>query len=548
MNQKQRMPFLRRTAFTAGSALIAGMAILSGVSGCGGNSSTPSAADIPQSSSQVSTTASDSEPTGDPVSTDTANDSANNSAGTEESQLPSESQAPPSTANKTSVSPSHQDPGDPARPTVPQRYRLPDDRPVLNADELLSHGLRIVESKHLVLVTDLPPESVAELPPLAEALFVTLEQRLGKLAPNIAGTDFKVTAFLMDARERFQDAGVLPPEEFTIRHGRHLGYQLWVNNQPTDYYRRHLLLHEFVHCFMMCEYGMNEIPPLWYTEGIAEYFATHQLKSDITQSEFGILPSSTAGFEGWHRIAEVRRHFNPQPSSSGELAGVIPLQSVMDPPDTTFVEDSQYANAWALVWLINHHPELQPEFAALASCRTLEQFNDVIAGIPEPILQQMNQIWPLYLHGLEEAAASTVRFPTLAPPPRPAASSEHTLPQEFKLEAGEQWVSTGYELAAGQRILIECSGRYVVRETTKPWISEPNGITIDYVHGRPLGEVIGVIVSSDGTESTRHIPIGASKILQSPIDGILWLQVNDQWSDRTNNNGTVSVRISNAPQ
>ena len=69
----------------------------------------------------------------------------------------------------------------------PQRFRLPDDRPELNRDELLAEGLRIVESEHLILVTDLPLESVAELPPLADALFATLEQRLGKLAPDIAG-------------------------------------------------------------------------------------------------------------------------------------------------------------------------------------------------------------------------------------------------------------------------------------------------------------------------------------------------------------------------
>ena len=429
-------------------------------------------------------------------------------------------------------------------PVPPQRFRLPDDRPELNRDELKAEGLRIVESEHLILVTDLPLESVADLPPLADALFATLEQRLGRLAPNIAGTKFQVTGFLMDARDRFERAGVLPSEQYRIRHGRHLGYQFWMNNQTADYYRRHLMLHEFVHCFLMCEYGMLDIPPHWYTEGIAEYYATHQLKADVAKSEFGILPSTVEGFEGWHRIAEIQRHFIQEPSPDGELADIMPLQTVLHPPNTTFQEDSQYANAWALVWLINHHPELQPDFAAVAVCRTRRQFQDAIADVPESIWKQLDQIWPLYLDGLEEADVAAVRFPVVKFLKPKMSNPDVPLPTEFVLAANQQWASTGLSLTAGQEIVIQCKGRYVLEETTKPWFSEPDGITIDYVRGRPLGEVIAVLISNDGTQSTRHIPIGTTKLLRSPIDGTLWLQINDHWSKRDRNEGNVTVRIS----
>ena len=534
MSRKHHTAFFQRTA------LIAALAMLTAAIGCGRSSTPPQANGTAESGPQLIAKESTHQPADEPVLTYRA-DNSTTGADTRLQTIPAA--APSSTSSSA-----HVDQPDLARPTAPQRYRLPDDRPQLNADELLSHGLRIVASRHLVLVTDLPPESVAELPLLADALFTYLEQRLGKLSPNIAGTEFQVTGFLMDARDRFEQAGVLPADEFTIRHGRHLGYQFWINNQQADYYRRHLLLHEFVHCFMMCEYGMNDIPPLWYTEGIAEYFATHRLHSDVTKSEFAILPTSREGFEGWHRIAEVHRHFIREPSTTGELADIISLQAVMHPPNTTFAEDLQYANAWALLWLINHHPELQPEFSTLATCRTRDQFNDAMAKISEQMLLQMNQIWPLYLDGLAEAEISTVRFPSITPQESPPSPGENTLPRELTVEAGEQWVSTGFQLTAGQQIVIRCEGRFVVNETTKPWISEPNGITIDYVRGRPLGEVIGTIVSIDGTQTTRRIPIGVSKTLQSPIDGILWLQINDQWSDRANNDGKVTVRMSHAHQ
>ena len=429
-------------------------------------------------------------------------------------------------------------------PVPPQRFRLPDVQPDLDRDELLGEGVRVVESEHLILVTDLPLESVAELPPLADALFATLEQRLGKLAPDIAGKKFQVTGFLMDARDRFERAGVLPSERYPIRHGRHLGYRFWMNNQTADYYRRHLLLHEFVHCFLMCEYGMRDIPPLWYTEGVAEYYATHRLHTDVAQSEFGVLPSSVEGFEGWHRIAEIRRHFNQEPSMTGELSDIIPLQTVQHPPDSTFQDDAQYANAWGLVWLINHHPELQPDFAAFAACRTKRQFEDAIADVPEPTWKQLDQIWPLYLDGLHEADVAKVRFPALTALRSRETNGENSLPTEFVLDVGHQWASTGMSLTAGQEIVIQCQGRYVVEETTRPWFSEPDGITIDYVNGLPLGEVIGTIISADGTQTTRRIPIGSEKKMRSPIDGILWLQTNDDWSKREKNRGTVTVRIS----
>ena len=424
-------------------------------------------------------------------------------------------------------------------------FRLPDDRPALDRARLQASGLNVVESKRLVLVTDLPLDVVKQLPPLADALFEELEQQLGPLLPSRDGRDFQVTGYLMDARERFEQAGVLPSEDYPIRHGRHLGYRFWMYNQTADYYRRHLMLHEFVHCFLMCEFGMQDIPPLWYTEGIAEYFATHQLEADPAKSQFGVLPATVKGFEGWHRISEIQRQFSLEPSVTGELADILPLQTVLHPPDTTFQGDSQYAHAWAIVWLIHHHPELKTRFAAVAAARTRRQFEDAIAKIPAATWAQLDQIWPLYLDGLAEADVSAVRFAVLqngVATDRGAATT--VLPLEFNLEADKQWVSAGLELQQNREYVFECSGRYVVEKTTQPWWSEPDGITIDYVRGRPLGEVIAVIVSPDGASTTRHIPIGKARTLKSPINGKLWLQINDDWAHRKNNEGSVKVRVS----
>ena len=132
----------------------------------------------------------------------------------------------------------------------PPQFRLPDDRPELDRAALIAQGFAIVESEHLLLVTDLPEDDVKSLPSLADALFAELEAKLGKRAPAEDGREFQVTGFLIQAAERFEQAGLLPPKEFVLRHGCNVGYRFWLNSQTEDYYRRHLLLHEFTHCFM----------------------------------------------------------------------------------------------------------------------------------------------------------------------------------------------------------------------------------------------------------------------------------------------------------
>ncbi len=60
---------------------------------------------------------------------------------------------------------------------------------------------------------------------------------------------------------------------------------------------------------------MNDIPPLWYTEGIAEYFSTHQVVEVDLPAQFGVMPSDVKLFPGWGRISEIRRSFVGRPSA-----------------------------------------------------------------------------------------------------------------------------------------------------------------------------------------------------------------------------------------
>ncbi len=419
--------------------------------------------------------------------------------------------------------------------------RLPDDRKKLDPDKLTACGLRIVQSKRLVLVTDVPLEEVRNLPLLADALFDELEKQLGKLPPDLAGTEFQVTGYLIDAKERFEAAGVLPPEEFQFRHGRHIGYQFWMNNQTSAYYRRHLLLHEFVHCFMMCEHGMQDIPPLWYTEGLSEYFATHVLDENIAASRFGILPPAINGFEGWGRINEIRQAITAMSSMPGNASRALTLEELRHPVVNAF-RDEDYARGWALVWLIRNHPELKPLFVRFASVRTQQQFADAEREIPAEVWKRLEILWPLCLDSLIEGFDIERSFPKLSPEtkPWPVSSSAST---KLSIESNQGWQSSGFVLKAGQDVTLSCSGRYVVHDQPRPWISEPQGITIDYHGGRPLGEVVAMLVPLSGGSLPAKIPVGVGTKLANSVDAELWLQINDDASQRAGNSGSVVVEI-----
>ena len=422
-------------------------------------------------------------------------------------------------------------------------FRLPDDRPELNRSELAQYGLHVLESRRLILVTDVPLADVKDLPPLADAMFDELERRLGTLPPDAAKTDFQVTGFVIDAKERFQKAGVMPSDEFQFQHGRHRGYQFWMNNQNQDYRRRHLMLHEFVHCFLMCEHGMQDIPPLWYTEGVAEFFATHQMETEISRSRFGILPPASQGFEGWLPVTEIQNGLKNDVSSVADKGDMKwSLESVRFPTSSNFTTNRQYAHAWALVWLLHNHPELQPYVGNFKHVRTREDFLNAEQTIPTDIQERLAIVWPLFLSSLVEGMDPVRSLPTIKTPPLQTPTAER-FSVTVDIAADRGWQPGGIKLGPGQRIELTCTGRYAVHDQPRPWISEPQGITIDYYRGRPLGEVTAMLVSNRATYMPQQIPIGSGAQLTATENCELWLQINDSAASRSGNSGAVKVMI-----
>ena len=164
----------------------------------------------------------------------------------------------------------------------------PAPRP-LDENRLARAGVRVVEADQLTLVTDLPPSlAIDELPRVVAAALPLWSERFD--VPMAGLGEWRLRAYLMRDREKFDALGLVPEEAGPFPHGWSLGHEAWLVDQPSDYYRRHLLLHEATHSFMMTELG--GCGPAWFMEGMAELLGTHTWDGETGDLALGVMPAS----------------------------------------------------------------------------------------------------------------------------------------------------------------------------------------------------------------------------------------------------------------
>jgi hypothetical protein len=390
------------------------------------------------------------------------------------------------------------------------------------------------ESKRMRLYTDIPADKADPLPALADQLFEALQTEFGELLPDWMGVDFQVTAYLIKDEQKFVRHNLIKDAIAGFRHGQHLGYQFWMYEQEFDYYRRHLLLHEFTHCFMLSAHeSMGGRPPLWYLEGMAEIFGTHHLdeKGRLT---FGIMPARPDEVVGLGRIEMVQHAIARGDFHS--LSDVLALNG----KDFTVSRSDPYAWSWALCHFLRTHPRYNERFrqlnAHLADGQFASRFKQLYAKDYDRLAWEWEWFAADLRHG-SDVVRNQIDFD--APPAG----------KPFEVAAAASWRSSGVSLKEGQTVQIRATGRVTLNKTTKPWISEPQGITIEYEKGRPIGQLTAWILPDGGTrvahpDRIETFAIGADGQFKAARAGLLFLGVNDHPNDRANNSGSYEVTLS----
>ncbi|HEY1067719.1 MAG TPA: hypothetical protein VGE52_16465, partial [Pirellulales bacterium] len=86
-----------------------------------------------------------------------------------------------------------------------------------------------------------------------------------------------------------------------------------------------------------------------------------------------------------------------------------------------------------------------------------------------------------------------------------------------------------------------------LNDRPKPWISEANGVSIRYYHGRPLGLLLGAIrpesLGEGKTPLVSPLEIGLGATLTPDETGVLYLRVNDSSAELADNQGELEVNI-----
>ncbi len=408
----------------------------------------------------------------------------------------------------------------------------------LDQDLLQRHGLRTVEGQHATLVTDLPssPE-IDSLPKLIDAAVPIWEQRFG-LRPG-AAADWRVQAYLVTDREKLMAARLMPEKSREFQYGLSLGHELWLYDQETDYYRRHLLLHEGTHSFMATNLG--GCGPGWYMEGMAELLGAHTWDPATGKLELAVMLPEGHDARALGRVGLLQTAY--------ESKRALSVPAVMAIDNSRVLANESYAWVWALSKLLDTHPRYQERFRKLPKLVLRADFNDRLRKAYAKDWSDLQTEWRVMIATLQyghDIPREAIDFQ----PGEPL-----TTPVTATIGADRGWQSTGVLVEAGQTYQVDATGRFTIaREPDgRAVLSEAGGVTLDYHAGSPLGMLLAAVDDRELSNEKRvgigpgsfiePAQLGLARTFTPNRSGTLYLRVNNSPAELADNEGELRVRV-----
>lgn len=396
-------------------------------------------------------------------------------------------------------------------------------------------GLRVLESERLVLVTDRPPregDGVDQLPAVFDAAFDAWCRHY--VVDPAAVPGWRALGCLVVDRERFRAAGLLPDTIPEFENGYCDRNRFWLADQSNPAYRRHLLLHEGAHAFTLTVRSLAT--PVWYNEGIAEFLATHRLEraGDTMRFVATPIPDRAADVEQLGRIETLR-----ELRATGKAPA---LASVLAAPAGVHHAVADYAASWAAVALFARHPAYANDFSSLERGPLGPDFNDRLAAMPGYDAARAARDFDAFTDDVDYGYDFT-RSAIDWSPGRPLVS-----PARVSVAADRGWQNTGLALARGEKVALTASGRVSLGTSgTTPIESEPDGISLEWYRGRPLGRLLAAqwVESPPDGGRPRFVVLGEGPkaTLTAATDGPLYLKVNAPPGRLARHGGTFDVTL-----
>jgi len=444
--------------------------------------------------------------------------------------------------------------GSPARAVDPlPRFAPPRAPRAVDEDRLRAAGIRRLASRHLVLYTDLPAEASIEALPeqFDQAVPQWIEYFKDALprddeaeadAEADTGTDappWQAVGCLIKDKARFISAGLLTEEVPEFLHGYSIDFEFWFNEQPSEYFRRHLMLHEGTHAFMRTHLGSTGPP--WYMEGMAEWLATHRLHEG--RIELAYFPKSRGEVPYWGRIKII------QDDVAAGRRRSLPEVFALAP--RAYLQTTPYGWSWGAAALLGGDPRYRERFRDLAEVVNDPEFNQRLREKFADDWPQLTAQWQAFSGEIDygyDVAAAAIQFA----PGEPLAATGVKL----TVDATRSWQSSKVKVDAGQSYRLKATGRYeIARDEVdgqeRIWWCEPGGVSIKYYRGRPLGQLVAAILPDDWTGDAaktkqplwQPITVGLEAELKADTSGTLYLRVNEFPGELQDNRGELKVEI-----
>jgi hypothetical protein len=386
-------------------------------------------------------------------------------------------------------------------------------------------GIRELVGTHLRLWTEVPSSpTVDELPRVFDAAVPQWAEYF-RVSPE-RFENWQVQAFLIKDRARFAALGLLPEKNSDYVNGYALGNELWLDEQPSDYYRRHLLLHEGTHSFMLAFLGAGG--PGWYMEGTAELFGTHRWEDG--KLELRVFPENREAVPMWGRIKLIREAVRHDKALS--------LPQVLAISNREALAVDSYAWCWALSKFLDSHPKYGERFRQLASQVREPEFNKRFRNLYHLEWSSLQFEWEAFLNALDyryDSERMIVEHAAVKPPDKSI---------DVSVEVDRGWQAAPLILRKGRKYQITATGRYQIAHDGQLGPCEPGGVTLRYHDGHPLGMLLGSLrTKSNAGSFAKPVALGLNATLVPDDDAILYLRVNDSPAELSDNKGTLEVRI-----
>jgi hypothetical protein len=414
--------------------------------------------------------------------------------------------------------------------------------PPFEIDESLvrAAGIQKISGLHLDLYTDVrDPSRFKDLPAVFDSSVAQWCHFFG--VPVDKAQAWKLRAFLIADRNnttRFQRAGLMPQDLPEFLAGFQKQHNLWFFLQPSEYYTRHLMIHEGTHGFMLWFLGGYGSP--WFSEGTAELLGVHQWQNQRLSLRYRLRDRTEAPY--WGRVKRIQDEHK-----SGEA---MTLEEVLQIKPTAFLQVRYYAWAWAGCEFFVHHEKSRKQFLEMISHSKLNSnaFNRKLKTDMRHDWDELARDWELFVAEMEYGyEVARGRIVDAEPVARQA--------QQFKILSNHSWQNTSIKLKQGDKIQISGSGEFVVSSQSKvpngvPWNCQSNGITIQYYRGHPLGMLhAGIMNPTLKTAKDqvagllKPIPVGQSTEFTASQDGVLCLRINESPSQLDDNQGGLEVTV-----